>query len=51
MAKKKHMRDLEKAFGALRKRELQNLVYHLDRGTEVLCGDRWREFTDGIGGG
>ena len=45
------LKSLSEAFSGLRNEELENLKWHREQGTTVLCGDMYSYFTDGAGGG
>lgn len=42
---------LKKAFSVLNDEQIENFRWHLANETPVLCLERWRLYTDGMGGG
>lgn len=51
MSKETAQKKLQRAFEGLTKRQLENLLWHYNNRTPVLCGKEARESADGKGGG
>ena len=46
-----HIEVLTRAFRALTAEQRANLLWHVNAGTPILCGDQSDVWTDGNGGG
>jgi hypothetical protein len=43
--------NLKLAFSTFTKAQKENVLYHLKKGTPILCGEAATLYTNGIGGG
>ena len=51
MTKKQAKKMLVESFKRLPKRDRDRLLYHVQKGTKILCGDNWQRYIDGKGAG